>query len=252
MVTRRLRWQGPTRTEACRQRLQQCLEAWRRDWCIGDEPVPVAAARTDALATAASWHGARHAGASVWLADDASDPGSLGATLVAQNVTDTAGLAGRLARRALDDLLARLLDAAPERLEALAEPGADDLATRHGAMAFSLSGPLSGRHLVLDAEACDTLMPPEPALLAPLALRRQAVLPETVTLGVSLPLGEQLLSESLAFRVGEVLLAGPLSGAQVQLVAVSGRVIASGALARAGEQRALRVEIRQDSKGNPS
>lgn len=247
MTTRRLRWQGPARTRACGLRAEDRLESWRRDWCVGSEAVTVAAESATPVAT--DWRGAQHGDARVWLGSQASDLRSLGAVLAGQGAADAAGLAERLARRAVDDLLARLLGVSPDRLETLTDPGPEDLAARHGTVGFSLGGPLAGHCLVLDAAACDLLVPPSPSRREALAPRHAAVLPERVSLDVALPLGVQTLSESLAFGVGEVLLAGPLAGAHLQLLAASGRVVATGALARSGEHRALRIEHRQDKQG---
>lgn len=246
MTMRRLRWQGPARTEACAREVHDRLDAWRRDWCMQGGSVTVAAGSPQ---HATQWSGMRQGGACVWLGCDVADLPSLGAMLAGQGAADGAGLAERLARRALDDLLARLLDAGAEQAEPLAEPAPADLAPRHGAVVFALGGLLAGRCLVLDAAACERLVPGKPVPADPLAPRRQAVLPERISLDVALPLGEQTLSESLAFQVGEVLLAGPLASTLVRLQSASGLVVATGALARSGEQRALRIENSQYNQG---
>lgn len=250
MATRRLRWHGPTRREACRARVQARVDAWQRDWCIGTDAVVVASLPLPPAAGHIGWWiGAAHAGASAWLGRGASNLPALGARMAGQGSADAAGLAERLALRALDDLLARLLDVAPGQLQSQEAPGAHDMDPRHGAIGFVLSGPLADHCLVLNDVLCDALVPPERAVGGFLAPRASAVLSERVSLEVALPLGEQSLSESVALRVGEVLMAGPLAAAQVRLLSASGRTVATGSLARSGDQRALRIEHREKHQG---
>lgn len=196
------------------------------------------------------WMGAAHAGARAWLGRGASNLPALGARLAGQGSADAAGLAERLALRALDDLLARLLDVASGQLQSQETPGDDDLDPRHGGIGFALSGPLADHCLILNDALCDALVPPDRVVAAPLALRTHAVLPERISLEVVLPLGEQSLSESVALHVGEVLMAGPLASAQIRLLSASGRNLATGSLVRRGDQRALRIEHREKHQGN--
>jgi hypothetical protein len=249
MTIRSLRWQGPSRREACRKQLHDRLAAWQRDWCVGTVPVTVAAPERPSPSTAARWQGGRHADASVWLASETDGMGSFGAALAGEGSADSAGLAEALARRALDDLVARLLGAAPGAVEALGEPEARDLDARHGAAIFELGGLLAGHRLLLDAAMCDALVPRRVESQGALAQRTQAVLSERVSFDVALPLGEQSLSDSVGLKVGEVLLAGDLATSQIKLLAASGRTVASGALTRSGECRALRIEYREDHQG---
>lgn len=246
MAVRRLRWQGPVRTQACRQRLLERIEGWRRDWFVGDELIDAVAVEPGAGEAARVWRGVRHAGASLWFAAGARDAALLGAALAGQGAPDGIGLAGRLAERALDDLLVRLLGGASGLPESLDEPEACDLAPRHGAIGFALSGPLSGSRLFLDASLCDAIAPRERTLRETLTPLHQAVQSETATFEATLSLGEQSLSESLALHVGDVLLAGPLAGAQVRLQSASGQAFACGALVRSGERRALKLAHRSN------
>ena len=124
-----------------------------------------------------------------------------------------------------------------------------EMAARHGAVAFVLSGLLAEHVLLLDATLCEALVPQPRRAGEALTRRAQAVMPERVHLEVALPLGEQSLSESVALRIGEVLLAGPLATAQARLLSGAGQTLATGSLVRSGEQRALRIEHRQEHQG---
>jgi hypothetical protein len=250
MATRLLRWQGPARTRACREPLVARLADWCGHWCaLGDKPDATPSSLSSESGRR-SWRGARHGGASVWLGQDDAGLSAFAATLVGEAEADTSGLGERLAARALDDLLGRLLLAAPERLEKLPAPAEADLDAGHGGIGFSLSGALAGWVLFLDAGACDLLAPIRPVAREPLFERPQAIGPERVTLDVVLPLGELALSESLSFRVGEVLLAGSLLDAAVRVQTASGRPVAEGALARQGEVRAIRIESNLIKQGH--
>lgn len=250
MATRLLRWQGPARARACSARLAVLMSQWHGEWCAHGES-PVATPRHDAPdEPGLGWRGASHGGASAWLATGLPDPAVLGATLVGEAQADSFGLAQRLAERAIADLLARLLSTTPDQLQWRDEPDADELAPRHGALCFELSGPLAGARLCIDARLCEALAPAAPASRDALSDLRMALAPETVTFDVAIPLGDMPLSESMSLGVGEVLLLGPLLQAEVQLLGASGRPVAGGTLARAGEGRAIRIDHTFIQQGN--
>lgn len=241
MAIRLVRWQGPARTRACGARLTERLSLWHGEWCADGDP-PVASPGLPVLAEAGYARGRQCGAARTWLTSATRDAPSLGAVLVGESKPDALGMAGRLAERALDDLLARLLTSTPEGLGTLGSPDADDLATRHGALCFELSGTLSGWQLHLDAAACEALVPTAPPHRQPLTDLSAALAPESVTLEVAIPLGDMPLSESMSLGVGEVLLLGPLLEAEVQLRGRAGQVLAAGTLARSGHGRAIRIE----------
>jgi hypothetical protein len=225
------------------------LQEWAGHWCAPGDAPDAAPAAPPADPDELTWRGARHGGAVLWLGQGGDGLAALGARLVGEAEADASGLGERLAARALDDLMARLLLARADRLAPSPAPQAADLAPGHGAIGFTLSGLLSGWVLFLDAGACDLLAPGRPTPRAPLSARTQAIGPEPVTLEVVLPLGELALSESLSLQVGEVLLAGALADAAVRLQSAAGHRVAEGALARQGEGRAIRIEHNHVKQG---
>ena len=248
MAARRLRWQGPARTESCRLRLREHLEAWRLAWCVGGETDPVVEAPAAGQAGRA-WRGAGRNGAAFWLGAPTGEGEALGASLAGLGAPDRAGLAAALAGRALDDLLARLLDSPLDAIVPLADPAADAVAERFGGLAFSFSGVLSGYRLLVDVGACDLLAPPVFRPVGGLVSRLNALRAQPLSLDVAMPLGEHALARSIALEVGDVLLAGPLGAPTVRLTTGAGQAVASGALVRAGDARGVRIEQRLENRG---
>lgn len=241
MAIRLVRWQGPARSQACGARLTEQLSPWHGEWCAeGDRPVALPG--QPALDEAGYARGGQNGQARAWLTSATQDAPSLGAVLVGESQPDSLGMARRLAERAVDDLLARILSSTPEGLVALGRADADDFVPRHGALCFDLSGTLSGWQLHLDAAACEALVPTAPPHRQALTDLSAALAPEPMTLEVAIPLGDMPLSESMSLSVGEVLLLGPLLEAEVQLLGRAGQVVAAGTLARSGHGRAIRIE----------
>ncbi|MBW8311251.1 MAG: hypothetical protein K0M64_04380 [Rhizobium sp.] len=246
MAVRRLRWQGPARTEACRVRLVGLLEAWRDAWCTGSGDISLEPALEGEVPDV-EWRGAARLGGAIWLGCPQGDEARLGTLLAGQDGPDFGGIAARLAVRALEDLLARLTDASPEPAGKPGEPESDADFIRHGGIAFSLTGVLAGYRLLVDATACDRLVPPLPPARVDIASLDEAVRTQEIALSAVVPLGEQALAQSMTLQVGDVLLAGPLSAATVRLAAATGQELAAGVLTRVGDARGIRIDRSLDN-----
>lgn len=249
MSARPLRWQGPTRADACRVEMERLLSQWRQAWGI-DGDVGLAAVDPGVLPSEADWRGAGRDGAHYWLLAPPEDAQRLGAALAGQGIPDAMGLAAGLAKRALDDLLQRLLPASPGAVQWLATPAAPVFSARHGSLALSLTGVLQDYVVLLDAGACDRLIPrpgPAPCRISPKldALRAQSLVLEAL-----MPLGEHGVAQALTLQVGDVLLAGPLNAPNVRMTTAAGDVVTRGVLTRAGELRGLRVDQNNLSVGD--
>jgi hypothetical protein len=243
MATRRLRWQGSTRAEQCRQALLVRVERWLADWSA-DAPAAQLRGADDAGVAVAAWRSLGRGGARVWLGTSADAPATLAAALAALAAPDRRELAAGLGRRALADLLQRLLPAGHGGDAATAAPDADDIAPRFGGLTFAGTGALEGVVVVLDLGACDALVPPAPIPALVLAPRASAIAGESVPLDVVVGLGDVALADASGLRVGEVLLAGPLRDLAVTLRAPAGAPLMTGALTRAGDRMAVSLQSR--------
>jgi hypothetical protein len=244
MATRRLRWQGTTRTEQCRQALLGRVRAWLVEWSAGALPAFDLRTVDAAALAAAAWHAAARSGAQVWIGVGGDGIAALGATLAGLPAPDRRQLGAGLGRRAVDDLLARLLPPGATPDPVAIAPDADDAAARFGSLVFAGSGALAGVVICADAGACDAWVAPTPvATGSALTARAAAATGEAVPLEVVLGLGDVALADASGLRVGEVLLAGSLRDLAVTLRTPSGPALMTGALTRAGDR--LAISLRQ-------
>lgn len=249
MATRRLRWQGTSRTAACREALLERTRRWLADWGRAEAAIDLVVASPAAVA-APTWRSLGRDGSRAWVGLPADGVEELGATLVGLPANDGNALAAGLGARALDDLLQHWLPSSSVMPTTTAAPTNDECESRYGGLVFTGTGVLAGLVVVLGRAVCDALVPLSPRAARPPLAQPRSVLGETqVAFYVELSFGDVALAEASALRVGEVLLAGALGDIDVSLRARDGAALISGALARAGDCRGIRVMARNESKG---
>ena len=246
MSTRLLRWQGPQRTERCRQHLQSVIGAWLTEWSAapaGD--VSMSSASILGAGANLHWRRARVKQNTVLLALPAGGLAACGQKLLALGeASKEPWMCERIAHDAVADLMARLGVSEPGKgaIELLTRAPADtDLAEHHGNVGFVLTHPLPRARLFVNAEWCDEFVPiHESGKLSPLDSRRSAIASTKVEAKATIELGALSIHDSLGLSVGEVLLTDARTDS-VALLSVSNRGVASGTLSSNRDNRALRL-----------
>lgn len=246
MSTRLLRWQGPQRTERCRQHLQSVIGAWQTDWsAVPAGDVSMSSASILGAGTNLHWRRASGERGVVLLAMPIGGLAVCGQKLLGLGDANKEQTCERIAHEAVADLMVRLCISGSSRdiaVEVLARAPIDaDLAERHGSVGFVLSHPFPRARLFVDADWCDELVPiSEPKKLPSLISRRSAVANTQVEAKVTMELGALSIHDSLGLSVGEVLLADVRTDAAA-LLSIGERSLASGTLSNNQDNRALRL-----------
>lgn len=246
MPTYLLRWQGPKRTEQCRQYLQSVIGAWQMEWSAGAiDSVSISSAPAVDVSTNHQWRRVRVGQCTVLLAIPNSALAAWGQKMLDLGRPDIEGVCERIAHEAVTDLMARLgvseLGREPT-IEMLALPPDDaDLAECHGNVGFVMLNPIPQARLFVNAVWCDEYVPIQESVKLPaLGDRRAAIGSINVEAKSTLELGALSIQDSLELSVGEVLLTDAKTDS-VALLSVSGRDIAGGTLANNHDSRALRL-----------
>jgi hypothetical protein len=238
----RIRWQGASRQRQLLDRLQAELDLWAAEWSTHASSFALA----PVAGSPATGRWLRLAGkrGAVWLAGNEAQLRSFGAAIAAAEADDTLDWSGRIGRRALHALLARLLgvDAASHPLVDAIAPPERTLEPRYGMLLLRLTGPGLDACIALDGNACDAWLPP--AAPAPLALAAvgDSFADATVVLDVVLPLGSASLADTHGLQVGDVLVSDVPLDTPFDLVHPDQRRIARARLCRRDDQLALVLE----------
>lgn len=241
-----IRWQGPRRTQECKQVLLTIFEAWLSDWTVSQsDSVSIGASDSSGSAAGMQWW---RAGGDADAAFIALPPGAstvMGGRLLALAGAEDGGVMEGIATDAWTDLLTRLAggarnpDCKVEKLERA--PAKQALAERHGALGFVIGHPLPRIHVFVDGNWCKAFLTPASKVEATALVTRQAALAQSsVSLGARLRLGDLSLQESLGWSVGEVLITDARSSTPAELFCAD-RSVASGILSHQADQRALRL-----------
>lgn len=247
MSMRLLRWQGPRRTECCRQHLLSILNAWASDWsATAADGVSIAAAPASGVAARMQWWRGSVDSAGVLLALPDGGGVACANRLLSIRGFDASAIVEGVSSEAITELLARLGGDALQQqgwvVEKLAHPpGEAMLAERHGNLGFALGQPLARASLFVDAGWCDKFVPViGKGEASPLVAREAALLDTRISLSARIELGALSLQDSIGWSVGEVLVTDARADTPVQLLNAA-RCVATGILSNQADRRALRL-----------
>ncbi len=243
------RLQGRTRIEQLRGSIQTALQEWLPGWSSDGALGAVMVEDAGSATPQGEWWDCQDGRALVCV-----PPGGLAALghLVAcvpdGSATDFAAAIGR---RALADMMARVLLQAWVEMDRTDACNVTDLQGRHGAAGFRLSLGALPIALHLSQEACDALAPRVPPRAVPLGSRREALLASPMRLQATIDLGGADINAATALRPGEVIKTGAIADSIVSVRADDGTVLFRGVLESIDGHKALRctsVELTQGNK----
>jgi len=248
MGARVLRWQGRSASAACREALAARLAEWSGAWGV-EVAAPELAGEAKMPEGDLAWRLAECGQAKAWLGLDAARAADIGTAVAGMDSADGMGLAGHLARRALDALAGMVVGAPTAACAADAMPMPEEFDPRHGSLLFRTAVCGVELFLLLGLDACDALRGHAYVASGGLVPCRVALGPEPVKVEVCLPIGRHALSEWKQLRSGDVLALGSLKAAHV-LMTSNQKVLGTGRLAANGQRRAVQVTGRPDERGS--
>lgn len=211
-MAKRYAWLGTTRKGKVRDIVSSRLEAWLRDWCLQHETSETAITTFDPASCpveeCATWM-VEAAGGQLLVAMDRGRLGSFGGRLVLADAEQSDGMAAELACTALQDLLARLAEAADlSRPLPVAQDGAWPDSILHpqwGGLRWQISFDGFEWMIGMDRAAVDALCPARTGKSGALSSRMESLDPLPVTLSAVLDFGSVNARDLAGLRVGEVL-----------------------------------------------
>ncbi|PWB29833.1 hypothetical protein DCO49_00240 [Stenotrophomonas sp. SPM] len=237
-----LRWQGPTRREFLRLKVERLVQEWLEAWAISPGTVAVVPLVADAPRDAGWQCAMGAAGGQVLAGLQRASLAQLGGLLAGAPLQAAADFNHALAvgTAAGQALLGSLLGGAPAHHPCDEAPrGA--WSERHGWVGVEVRWAGLTFEILLDPVLCDRLDPPDHAPVA-LQSRRAALAHSTVALDARLELGHVDVSLISALRPGDVLRTGIPLDSPVALAAGKGAAVASGRLTIVDQRMAITID----------
>ncbi|MGG6463301.1 hypothetical protein [Solilutibacter silvestris] len=245
MKVRPIQWQGSKRTETLSKLLATKLENWLLAWSVDAQLMAsVQAESQDPGHAGIAWRMFTRGDQAIWVSARGDLDKRLGLLLTGVRSGDSAGIAGNIGARAIQDLVASLSESTGDWVvETLhASPDSKDIDARFGASRFAIDLGPEQFAVILNSALANTLLPRERVRKeSTLVARKAAVGKTTVSLKVVMEMGEIPIRSGLEFRAGEVFKSGRELDQPIRLQAIDGRVIQEGRLAMHEGQRALQL-----------
>ena len=238
-----LRWQGPKRTEYCRQHLLSVLDEWQREWSVSHSgPMSIGRSSIAGIGAGMQWWRSVEEGCGALLALPADAFVNCGRKLLGLGLSEESEMSRSVGTEAISDLMTRVIggDAANVGMEKLPKAPSDVLLDeRYGNIGFLLGLPFSRTHVFVDAEWCNKFVPISYGQAGPKLYERSAALAQAeVVINAKMNLGNLTLQESRNWALGEVLVTDVKTDGSVEL-AVYDKKIGAGVLCHRAESRAV-------------
>lgn len=238
-----LRWQGPKRTERCRQHLLSVLDEWQREWSVSPSgPISIGKSSMVGIGAGMQWWRSVVDGPGALLAMPADAFVSCGRKLLGLGLSEESEMSRSVGTEAISDLMTRIIgrDAANVGMEKLSKAPTDVLLDeRYGNIGFLLGLPFSRTHVFVDADWCNKFAPLSDGQAGKSLYERSAALDQAeVVINAMMSLGRLTLQESRNWALGEVLVTDARTDGLVELF-VSDKKVGVGVLCHRAESRAV-------------
>jgi hypothetical protein len=248
MATRSLHWQGKTRAEQLRARIESCAREWLRLWSVESArlELQVSSANLDAAPVnigSDAWFACEVAAGTLHVRGDTDLHERLGCQLSGVSSRDGGLLAEGIGKHALADLMRSIVQPAGDGKMMAPVSVAEveeGLQSRFGALGFVLAVGEIRCAMYLDSALCKKLVPPQAVARIELTSRRKAVMSEEVMLAATLDLGYSPLEETITLKPGDVIKTSAPLASVIRVGTEPGSVAFSGVLVADGMGRALR------------
>lgn len=244
MPTRRIGWQGATRSRHLRGHLELGLTRWQQGWFSE----PLLEARVWSLEEGESpklddlqWWTLEHEGTAVHFGSSADIDLLLGATVLRMEPSNDSALVKDVGSRCFAELCCSLWGGA-EVSELMPSLGPDqsDMDERYGGLVCGVEGLPTDLWVFATRAWCDHFGPERVPRTMSLAARQAALKTTTVTISAHIELGTIPLADSLGWTVGEVLVTDASRRSPVALK-VAEQIVRRGTLADGQGVRAVMV-----------
>jgi hypothetical protein len=244
MRTRRLRWHGAARRQALVECLRQDLAKWIEEWSVESAPFALRLAdESQSVSSDWRWMRASAPSGSIVFGAPASSLDRLGGLLARVAPDDAFGLGQRIGMRALRALIGRFLGG-ESGTSALADdsvPSGEMLDPRFGNCLLAFEGPGFQAGMLVDNDAFESRVRPQPAILSPVVARDAVLGKEPLTLDVVLDLGDATLADAQPLRVGDVLVSNAPIDSLFHLALPDSRRLVAASLVRSHGRRAIQI-----------